>query len=177
MTACSPQASSSQAAPVCCRDANNLPPMSWDCPPGLPNPQNLIGLIDQLDSPAYATSVGLLQWALLMNDTGQGTGKTGPKDLRTWQENFRIYSDGLCPEIFNYWLRITPIKQEELIMEKLVQAESFARIKVVGVGGGGCNAVNRMIEEGLSGIEFIAVNTDAPGPAILQGKGPGPDWR
>jgi cell division protein FtsZ len=41
------------------------------------------------------------------------------------------------------------------------QPESFARIKVVGVGGGGCNAVNRMIDEGLSGIEFIAVNTDA----------------
>ena len=40
-------------------------------------------------------------------------------------------------------------------------AESFARIKVVGVGGGGCNAVNRMIEEGLQGIEFISVNTDA----------------
>jgi len=39
--------------------------------------------------------------------------------------------------------------------------ESFARIKVIGVGGGGCNAVNRMIEEGLSGIEFITVNTDA----------------
>ncbi len=41
------------------------------------------------------------------------------------------------------------------------QSESFARIKVVGVGGGGCNAVNRMIEEGLSGIEFVAINTDA----------------
>lgn len=39
--------------------------------------------------------------------------------------------------------------------------ESFARIKVVGVGGGGSNAVNRMIEEGISGIEFVAVNTDA----------------
>lgn len=39
--------------------------------------------------------------------------------------------------------------------------ESFARIKVVGVGGGGSNAVNRMIEEGLAGIEFLAVNTDA----------------
>jgi cell division protein FtsZ len=39
--------------------------------------------------------------------------------------------------------------------------ESFARIKVVGVGGGGCNAVNRMIDEGLHGIEFITVNTDA----------------
>ena len=43
----------------------------------------------------------------------------------------------------------------------LDHAESFARIKVVGVGGGGCNAVNRMIEEGLQGVEFIAVNTDA----------------
>ena len=41
------------------------------------------------------------------------------------------------------------------------QAESFARIKVVGIGGGGSNAVNRMIEEGLAGIEFVAVNTDA----------------
>ena len=41
------------------------------------------------------------------------------------------------------------------------QVESFAHIKVVGVGGGGCNAVERMIKEGLQGVEFIAVNTDA----------------
>ncbi|MFN2152623.1 MAG: cell division protein FtsZ [Anaerolineales bacterium] len=46
-------------------------------------------------------------------------------------------------------------------MEKNINPESFARIKVVGIGGGGCNAVNRMIDEGLTGIEFIAVNTDA----------------
>ena len=39
--------------------------------------------------------------------------------------------------------------------------ESFAKIKVVGVGGGGCNAVERMIKEGLQGVEFVAVNTDA----------------
>jgi cell division protein FtsZ len=39
--------------------------------------------------------------------------------------------------------------------------EAFARIKVIGVGGGGCNAVNRMVDEGLQGIEFITVNTDA----------------
>ncbi len=39
--------------------------------------------------------------------------------------------------------------------------ENFAQIKVIGVGGGGSNAVNRMIEEGLQGVEFIAVNTDA----------------
>ncbi|MGH9293394.1 MAG: cell division protein FtsZ, partial [Acidimicrobiales bacterium] len=37
----------------------------------------------------------------------------------------------------------------------------IAMIKVVGVGGGGVNAVNRMIESGLGGVEFIAVNTDA----------------
>lgn len=38
---------------------------------------------------------------------------------------------------------------------------NFAKIKVVGVGGAGGNAVNRMIEAGLSGVEFIAINTDA----------------
>src|SRR2546421_1059146 len=37
----------------------------------------------------------------------------------------------------------------------------LALIKVVGVGGGGSNAVNRMVDAGLSGVEFIAVNTDA----------------
>jgi cell division protein FtsZ len=37
----------------------------------------------------------------------------------------------------------------------------LAVIKVLGIGGGGCNAVNRMIDTGLKGVEFIAVNTDA----------------
>jgi len=46
-------------------------------------------------------------------------------------------------------------------MQNVPQIESFARIKVVGIGGGGSNAVNRMIEEGLAGIEFVAINTDA----------------
>jgi len=41
------------------------------------------------------------------------------------------------------------------------QVEAFARIKVIGVGGGGQNAVNRMIEEGIQGVEFIVANTDA----------------
>ena len=35
-----------------------------------------------------------------------------------------------------------------------------ARIKVVGIGGGGCNAINRMIEAGIEGVDFIAGNTD-----------------
>ncbi|MBA3047919.1 cell division protein FtsZ [Patescibacteria group bacterium] len=38
--------------------------------------------------------------------------------------------------------------------------ETFAKIKVVGVGGSGGNAINRMIESGIKGVEFIAVNTD-----------------
>src|SRR6476619_1347217 len=37
----------------------------------------------------------------------------------------------------------------------------LAVIKVIGVGGGGVNAVNRMIDAGLKGVEFVAVNTDA----------------
>lgn len=44
----------------------------------------------------------------------------------------------------------------------------LAVIKVVGVGGGGTNAVNRMIEEGIRGVEFVAVNTDAQALAISE---------
>jgi cell division protein FtsZ len=40
------------------------------------------------------------------------------------------------------------------------EAQLGTRIKVVGVGGGGCNAVARMVEEGLEGVEFFAMNTD-----------------
>lgn len=46
--------------------------------------------------------------------------------------------------------------------------DQFARIKVIGVGGGGSNAVNRMIDFGLEGVDFIAVNTDAQ--ALLKAK-------
>ena len=48
--------------------------------------------------------------------------------------------------------------------------ENFAQIKVIGVGGGGSNAVNRMIDAGLRGVDFIAVNTDAQ--ALLSSNAP-----
>lgn len=48
------------------------------------------------------------------------------------------------------------------------EAESFAAIKVIGIGGGGSNAVNRMVAEGLSGVEFVAVNTDAQALLLSQ---------
>ena len=55
-----------------------------------------------------------------------------------------------------------------MIFEFEESASHNARMKVVGVGGGGGNAVNRMIEERLEGVEFISVNTDAQ--ALLASK-------
>ena len=65
-------------------------------------------------------------------------------------------------------------------------AAQGAVIKVIGVGGGGGNAINRMVEEGVSGVEFIAANTDVQalsstkaetviqlGPKLTRGLGAG----
>lgn len=52
--------------------------------------------------------------------------------------------------------------------DQLQPVDPIARIKVIGVGGGGSNAVNRMIDEGIQGVEFITVNTDAQ--ALVQAK-------
>jgi len=45
-------------------------------------------------------------------------------------------------------------------MQRAPELENAACIRVIGVGGGGCNAINRMITEGISGVDFIAINTD-----------------
>ena len=55
-------------------------------------------------------------------------------------------------------------------LDKAEGVEIFADIKVVGVGGGGTNAVNRMIAEGLTGVTFHAVNTD--GQALMHSRAP-----
>ena len=55
-----------------------------------------------------------------------------------------------------------------MIFELEENASQSARMKVVGVGGGGGNAVNRMIDEHLQGVEFVSVNTDAQ--ALLSSK-------
>jgi cell division protein FtsZ len=46
-------------------------------------------------------------------------------------------------------------------MQRAPENENFAQLRVIGVGGGGSNAVDRMIEMGVTGVDFIAVNTDA----------------
>ena len=47
--------------------------------------------------------------------------------------------------------------------------QSFATIKVIGCGGAGNNAVNRMVDAGLKGVEFIAINTDRQALAMNVG--------
>jgi cell division protein FtsZ len=55
-------------------------------------------------------------------------------------------------------------------MQRAPEVENFAHIRVVGVGGGGSNAVSRMISEGVTGVDFIAINTDAQ--ALLLSEAP-----
>ena len=52
------------------------------------------------------------------------------------------------------------MKGEFILLEIWENELQGAQIKVIGVGGGGNNAVDRMIEKGLAGVEFITVNTD-----------------
>src|SRR5499427_3751190 len=51
-------------------------------------------------------------------------------------------------------------RETPLRLKLAEETRAGARIKVVGVGGGGSNAVNRMVQVGLDGVEFIAANTD-----------------
>jgi cell division protein FtsZ len=76
--------------------------------------------------------------------------------------NFMDTLDSFNSPPSKYQNNNTPNKstREEVKGSKIIPS-SFAKIKVMGVGGGGCNAVNRMIIGGVSGIEFWAVNTDA----------------
>ncbi len=57
-----------------------------------------------------------------------------------------------------------------IAMDNMGLVDNFASIKVVGIGGGGGNAVNRMIEEGLGGVEFISINTDAQALMLSRAK-------
>ena len=56
----------------------------------------------------------------------------------------------------------------ENVSPDIGSGENIAQIKVIGVGGGGNNAVNRMINEGLGGVEFVAVNTDSQALMLSQ---------
>jgi len=53
-------------------------------------------------------------------------------------------------------------------MAKQIYTPSAARIKTIGVGGGGCNAITRMVREGIKGVDFIAMNTDGQALALAE---------
>jgi cell division protein FtsZ len=63
--------------------------------------------------------------------------------------------------------RIVDLSRQEAVVPQIIDsplsspAKGFTEVKIVGVGGGGGNAVNRMVDAGVQGVEFIAVNTDA----------------
>lgn len=59
------------------------------------------------------------------------------------------------------------VPAQQPVTQKPDPAKNYlAEIKVVGVGGGGTNAVNRMVAEGIRGVEFVAINTDAQALAL-----------
>ena len=66
---------------------------------------------------------------------------------------------------------------EKLRLTLAEETRTGARIKVVGVGGGGSNAVNRMVQAGLDGVEFIVANTDLQALHLQPGAGQAADRR
>ncbi len=53
-------------------------------------------------------------------------------------------------------------------MAKTIFTPTPAKIKAIGIGGGGCNAISRMVREGIRGVDFIAMNTDAQALALTE---------
>ncbi len=68
---------------------------------------------------------------------------------------------GFNPDRLGEPSRVDPVVPRILEAPVVSHASGFTEVKIVGVGGGGGNAVNRMIEADLRGVEFVAVNTDA----------------
>jgi cell division protein FtsZ len=70
-------------------------------------------------------------------------------------------SSGFDPERLFTTARLEPVVERFLNDDASESAKGFTEVRIIGVGGGGNNAINRMIEAGVQGVEFIALNTDA----------------
>ena len=108
------------------------------------------GLVDVVNNPIYATGVGLVLHGFQENKGRKAATKDGRRS-RNCSTNDAEKGKGTV--------------QRNLLrgrdMFYMDESNGFsAKLKVVGVGGGGCNAINNMVEAGLQGVEFIAVNTD-----------------
>ena len=122
-------------------------------------PAGVGGLADVVHDPQYSTSVGLVLQAArnrqegmvmeedpLLGEFGAGFDLGGKK----WHDFAAELEEG--HRVLDFENELVPL----------------ANIKVIGVGGGGNNAVNRMIAAGLKGVEFIAVNTDSQALGLSQ---------
>ncbi len=132
-----------------CRDTAPLRCGVAALPPGLSRPVMAIARQHRPDPPASGLHPGLTTvWYHLFHRPAQrGT------------EDVRMPDRALRPTHGTRYPRALP---EEVARIMVMAPQNYlAVIKVVGIGGGGVNAINRMIDAGLKGVEFIAVNTDA----------------
>jgi cell division protein FtsZ len=75
---------------------------------------------------------------------------------------------GFDPDRLDNGHRKAPVVPQIVDAPSSQGARGFTEVKIIGVGGGGSNAVNRMIEAGVQGVEFVTVNTDAQALAMSQ---------
>ncbi len=115
-------------------------------------PRGVGGLIDVISNPMYATGVGLGIYGAAHRRPAQVQEGDGSKHLRQGDcANEGVVRGNLLGQG----------GRGMAISIEMMEAEKMANIKVIGVGGGGSNAVSRMIAASMTGVEFIVVNTDA----------------
>ena len=144
-------------------------PIRRGCPSGVG------GLADHVNSPTFATSVGLALYALPKRRRRIGACAGGGRGLRPGRRQAArsvqrilltvtrprpgVTKERPMAELSNTWN--FDDRGESRLRLNLDPGDSpAARIKVIGVGGGGGNAVNRMVDARLDGVEFIVANTD-----------------
>src|SRR5437016_1030688 len=171
-TSCRP-GSCSPVGPRCCGGSPNTSARSWSCQRASECRNRSAGLSMQWPVPFTPRPWGSCSTAAGTVDRSRSTPPTSP--------GFWAGCAGGCgrwcrePNFPTLQLRMWWAKRrsaETAVKGAIVMGHidrdlrRYAAIKVVGVGGGGSNAVNRMISAGLRGVEFIAINTDAQALAM-----------
>ena len=118
-------------------------------------PAGVGGLADHVNNPAFATAVG----------PGDVRAQKSCRRSRAARRSRRVRTRGRTAARFVQGVllmegRMANQDTSTLRLKLDEEGRTGARIKVVGVGGGGSNAVNRMVQAGLDGVEFIVANTD-----------------
>ncbi len=145
----------------------------FDLPARIGMPMHVGGLTEAIKHPAYAALVGLVLFGekseIAANPCARTAKACGTKSVRgfrkcgmTTQRKRPKPGDTKNdnPENISTPRSIHPEKGEAMTAERRYVPEHMATIKVIGIGGGGCNAINRMVDAGIKGADFFAVNTD-----------------